>query len=349
MKIAIPVFGARVSPRFDCAQSVLVVTTDNDIPSERQQFTVSDLGPHERINKLLDLGADTVMFSLDGYQTHVESTDIRTDPDRMPEEQQWLDLFDIAHRQGLRVVLMPKILLSDPRGNNWRGKIQPPSWDEWFSQYKAFVVRCARLAEQGHVAVFIVGSELVSTEKLTDHWRDVIAAVRQEYGGSLSYSANWDHYRGIRFWDDLDLIGMTSYHQLSDEPGPSLQTLQASWHQIKRGILEWQREIGKPILFTEAGWCSQEGCSVEAWNYYRQEEATPAGLREQRDCYQAFVDAWADEPAVGGIIWWEWSARAAGPADFSYTPKGKPAERVLHDFLQRVKTRRRTEDRASAD
>jgi hypothetical protein len=289
----------------------------------------------QMIREIAELGADTVLFSLDGFQKHVESTDIRTDPKRTPTDDEWLELFDLAHNQGLRIVLMPKILLSDPRGNEWRGKIQPTSWDAWFDAYRRLVVHYATLAERGHVEVFIVGSELVSTEKMTDEWRRVIAEVRDCYHGRLSYSANWDHYRGIQFWGDLDLIGMTSYHRLSDNPGPSLEDLRKSWVPIKRRILEWQAGVGKPLLFTEAGWCSQEGCSVEAWNYYRQEKATPAGMREQADCYQAFIEAWSDEPAVGGILWWEWSYEARGELDYGYTPKGKPAERLLRDFFRR--------------
>jgi hypothetical protein len=87
--------------------------------------------------------------------------------------------------------------------------------------------------------------------------------------------------------------------------------------------------VDLPILFTEAGWCSQEGCSVEAWNYYRQDHATAAGLEEQRRNYQAFVDTWRDDSCVGGIIWWEWTEGPGGPSDFGYTPRSKPAENVL--------------------
>lgn len=296
------------------------------------------------IHEIAGLGADTVMFSVNGYQQHVESTRIVTDPDDTPTDEEWMHLFALARHDGLRVVLMPKILLSDPRGKNWRGKIRPTSWDEWFDQYRRFVLHFARLAERAQVEVFIVGSELISTEKFTDRWRATIAAVRQVYHGRLSYSANWDHYRGIQFWDDLDLIGMTTYHALADEPAPSLADLRASWAPIKTHILEWQREIGRPLLFTEAGWCSQEGCSVEAWNYYRQEEATPAGLNEQRDCYQAFVDSWADVSEVGGILWWEWTAGEGGDTDVGYTPKNKPAEAVLRNLFRETAARPRVAD-----
>ncbi len=56
MKIAIPTFATRVSPRFDCVRSILVVTIDEGEASERQELTASDWDPHERINRLLELG-----------------------------------------------------------------------------------------------------------------------------------------------------------------------------------------------------------------------------------------------------------------------------------------------------
>ena len=61
MIIAIPTFTTRVSPRFDCAQSILVVTVDNGEPFERRELEASEWAPHERINKLLELGVDTVI------------------------------------------------------------------------------------------------------------------------------------------------------------------------------------------------------------------------------------------------------------------------------------------------
>jgi hypothetical protein len=294
------------------------------------------------IEEIADLGADTVLFSVNGYQEHVESTRISPSPDETPSDEDWLRIFAVARDRGLRIILMPKVLLSDPRGNAWRGKIQPTSWDEWFAQYRAFVMHFARLAELSDVEVFSVGSELITTEKFTDRWRSIVADVRSVYRGRLTYSANWDHYTGIRFWDDLDLIGMTTYHKLSDEPAPSLEALRAKWLEIRRDIEKWRKGVGKPLLFTEAGWCSQEGCSVEAWNYYRQEEATEAGRREQRDCYQAFVDTWLDCPKVGGILWWEWTPGNGGDGDYGYSPKNKPAEAVLRELFRRTSARRKT-------
>ena len=60
-RIAVPTFATRVSPRFDCAHSILVLSVDEGKPSARQEITVPNWTPHVRINKLLDLGVDTVV------------------------------------------------------------------------------------------------------------------------------------------------------------------------------------------------------------------------------------------------------------------------------------------------
>ena len=61
MKIAIPTFGTRVSPRFDCAQEIAVVTVGEGCLSDRQELAASDWPPHERIHRLLEVGVDTVI------------------------------------------------------------------------------------------------------------------------------------------------------------------------------------------------------------------------------------------------------------------------------------------------
>ena len=60
-KVAIPTFGTRVSPRFDCALAILVVAVEDGKPTEREQLSASGWARHERINKLRELGVDTVV------------------------------------------------------------------------------------------------------------------------------------------------------------------------------------------------------------------------------------------------------------------------------------------------
>ncbi len=288
------------------------------------------------IREVAGLGADTVLLGADAYQKNASSGKVYIDPKKTPTWGQWKRLFEIARKEcGLKVILAPKILLSDPIGTEWRGVIQPPSWRKWFVQYREIMNHFADIAQAGGADVLMIGSEMVSAEKHTTEWREVIRQVRARFKGKLSYSANWDHYQPVKFWDELDLIGMTTYYKLADEPGPTVQSLVEAWKPIKEKILEWQQTIGKPILFTEVGWCSQEGASIEPWNYYHKQEATPKGLEEQRACYEAFIRVWGDDPQVGGVIWWEWTTYGGGPDCYNYTPKGKPAGKLLRKWFAR--------------
>lgn len=295
----------------------------------------SDLYEHYRnlVPEVANLGADTVMFVVHGIQDHAGSLDLHIDGAKTADVQQLGRLLDLATAHGLRVILMPIVLLANPRNNEWRGQIIPPqnNWDAWFNRYSRFILHFADVAERHKVSVFMVGSELIKAEGKTAHWRRLIADVRRRYHGQLGYSANWDHYHTdkIEFWPDLDVVGMTSYYQLADGPNPSMSTLEASWLKIKKDIEKFHRVVNKPILFTEAGWCSQEGAAKEAWNYYHNQKATEAGHREQAACYEAFMNAWSNEPYVGGIIWWEWDNTPGGKDDYNYTPRGKIAEGLL--------------------
>lgn len=284
--------------------------------------------------EIAELGANTVLFSVCGYMEHARSQSIYIDLRKVPPPEDFEFLIRRGRELGLRVILMPIVLLRNPRGSEWRGVIDPPDWDDWWMQYTDFVLFFADIAREGGADALMVGSELVSTEKYTGRWRTLIARVRERfYGGKLGYSANWDHYRPIEFWDALDFIGMTSYYTLADRKNPTVQEIVERWKPIRAEILDWQREIGRPILLTEVGWCSQEGAAMAPWNYYQNQTATPAGLEEQRRLYEAFLRAWGDTPELMGVIWWEWDASDGGTGDFGYSPKNKPAEQVLRRWF----------------
>ncbi len=294
--------------------------------------------PLETYGPLLDeiaaLGANTVLLSVAGHMEHATTQTIFIDARKAPAPEDFKALVRHARQVGLRTVVMPIVLLRNPRGSEWRGVIEPPDWDDWWEQYTEFVLYFADIAREAPADALIVGSELVSTEKYTARWEKLIAAVRPRFwGGKLGYSANWDHFRPVEFWDQLDFIGMTSYFTLADHKNPTVGDIVQKWEPIRKDILAWQRRIGKPILMTEVGWCSQEGAAMAPWNYYQNQKATPEGLEEQRRLYEAFLNVWGDEPELLGVIWWEWDASPGGPEDFGYSPKAKPAEQVLRRWF----------------
>jgi len=287
------------------------------------------------VTEIAKTGANTLCLSLAGYQENCSSTSIFIDSRKVPGDNRVKALIDHAHKLKLRVVLMPIVLLENPREGKWRGNIGPKNWDPWWDRYTQFILHYARLAERTKTEVFIVGSELISTERYEKRWRKVIAAVRKEYGGLLSYSSNWDHYEVVKFWDALDMVGMTVYYDLTDGKKPTLPRLMKSWKPIRQKILNWQAKIKRPILFTEVGWPNQVTCAQFPWDYYRAENQPDP--QAQKNCFEAFFRTWANEKVVAGYLIWEWrntDTMKLGPKDTSYVPIGKPCMKVISKYYR---------------
>ena len=59
---AIALFGARISPRFDCAQSFLLITTSDDqVVTDQRTETISDPMPIMKVKRLSDLKVNTLI------------------------------------------------------------------------------------------------------------------------------------------------------------------------------------------------------------------------------------------------------------------------------------------------
>ena len=147
------------------------------------------------------------------------------------------------------------------------------------------------------------------------------------------------HVRGgsvDTWWDDLDLIGMTTYYDLTGGKDPTLGRLIEAWKPIKKKVLAWQAKIGRPLLFTEVGWPNQTTCAQYPWNYYEAPESPDPTA--QANCFQAFFQTWSGAKAVGGFLVWEWRnhpGQEVGPEDTSYVPCGKPAMKVIENYYRR--------------
>jgi len=289
----------------------------------------------EYIDEIAATGANTVCLVVTAYQENASSSSLFIEARKSPTRQRLKDLIAYAQRKGLHVALMPIVLLENPRAKEWRGKIEPTSWDAWWEDYRNYVLHYAWVAEEAGVHVFVLGSELVSTETQTEPWRALIADVRKRYRGLLTYSANWDHYEVIEWWDQLDMIGMTTYYDLVDGENPTVAQLCEAWKKIKASVLKWQARIDKPLLFTEVGWPNQATCAQYPWDYYRATDKPDP--RAQATCFEAFFKTWIDSPAVAGFLVWEWRnhpGQNGGLKDTSYIPRGKPAMKVISRYFQ---------------
>jgi hypothetical protein len=225
----------------------------------------------------------------------------------------------------MRVLLFPLVHVQTLDTGEWRGTLRPPDWKEWFRAYEEVILHYARLAEAEEVEVLSVGSELCSSEAREADWRSLIARVREVYHGRVIYSANWDHYRDVGFWDALDYLGVNAYFRLSGSPEPTVEELTAGWAGHRDALISWARREGRPLLITEVGYPSRAGAADDPWDYTAER---PVDLELQRRCYRAFAETWSGVPELRGAFFYLWWGEG-GTGDRDYTPRGKPAAAEL--------------------
>ncbi len=284
-----------------------------------------------QLREISEIGADSVCLIVRGFVEDLKGTTIELNDRGVPSEERLRTTIHQAHELDLQILLMPIILLRKTRGDaEWRGSIQPVSWNAWFASYQAFILHYARMAEEEDVDGFSVGSELCTSEKHTESWRDIIREVRKVYNGSLLYSANWDHFQNVDFEDDLDLLGITGYGNLHAEgETPSVEFMKNRWLEIRREIAAWSDRWHRKVVITEVGYASQKGITAHPWNYYGSRKVD---MFIQDQAYQAFFEAWQDEPGLAGVFIYDWWGKG-GVKDTGYTARGKLAERRLRAWF----------------
>lgn len=284
------------------------------------------------IDKIADTGADTVLLVFDGRQENGKSSKIYLDYRMTPTTDQIGELIDHAKKRDLRVILMPRILLDNPIGGEWRGTIHPDSWDDWWASYREMMQVFSSIAEVRHADMLVVGSEMVSTEHMVEEWTKTIQLIRSNFKGKLTYSSNWDHYEAVTFWDQLDMVGMNAYWKMGKDRDVTVEEVEEKWKEIQSDLFPFLRKVHKPMMFLEVGWFSKSNSASEPWDYTLDK---PIDLDLQKKLYEAFFRSWYGKPLLGGFSIWEWPPNSGGPEDGGYTPEGKPALDVLKEWLKK--------------
>lgn len=287
----------------------------------------------QSIDEAAEIGADTISLVLDTRMENGTSSRIWLDMRYTPTPEQLGSLITHAKQKGLRVMIVPIVLLDNPVGDEWRGTIKPKSWEEWWDSYRSVIIQFSWIAEGYHADILSVGSELVSTEEKVEQWRRTISDVREVFHGKLTYSANWDHYHDIPFWGYLDMVGMNSYWKLGSNRNVSVEEIKQHWYDIQKELFAFKKKVNKPFLFTEVGWCSLANAAHEPWDYTKVTEEVD--LKLQKKLYEGFFEAWQGNPNLGGFMVWEWPPDEGGPENRGYIPKGKPAEAVLREWMKK--------------
>ncbi|MBX4205400.1 MAG: hypothetical protein KW788_04450 [Candidatus Doudnabacteria bacterium] len=286
--------------------------------------------------------ANYATFVIPLYQGNHHSAAIFSGIDT-PTDESIIQGIKWAHDNKLAVMLKPHL---DSDDTIWRANISPRDRDAWFTSYENMLLHYAEIGQKYHVEQICIGTELISVAAgnvnpdNTTRWKKMIADLRLNYGGLLSYSANWgpdgssfanekDH---IGFWQDLDFVGISAYFQLHTKDN-SVESLKTAWDAWNRTDIEpLAVRSGKPILFTEVGFRSSKNAHLAPYEYQNKSVYDP---QEQINSYQAMFEYWQDKPYVAGVSIWNFYSdpNAGGEGNTDYTPQGKPAEQVLKDWF----------------
>lgn len=169
-------------------------------------------------------------------------------------------------------------------------------WDQWFEEYERFILHYARIAKEEGVDLFCIGTELTTAARQRQaDWRRIVKVIRSVYDGPLVYAANWlEEYEHVAFWDALDYVGINAFFPLSPTLKPSPAELRRNARALADSIETIAHRTRKPVIFTEVGFKSVSGSSVEPWSWTRRYDAVD--LQEQVECYRAILEAFWDRP-----------------------------------------------------
>lgn len=253
-------------------------------------------------------------------------------------ERQWwgersdgtCELIRCSKDYDLKVLLKPHVWV---RGQGWPGEFDltaEEDWKIWEKGYREYILNYARIADSMKVEMFCVGTEFrIAGVKREVFWRSLIKEVRQIYKGPLTYASNWDNFDKIKFWDELDYIGIDAYFPVTEAAAPSISDLEAGWKPIRSQLERFSKQTGRPVLFTEYGYQSLTGTAGKHWEIDKGSDAI--NMQAQADAYQALYNVFWDEPWFAGGFLWKWHLRKnyGGPANGAFTPQGKKAEEVI--------------------
>ena len=225
----------------------------------------------------------------------------------------------------------------------WKGEytgfIEMETEEQWKileDSYSSFILTYAKAAQKINADILCIGTELEKfVIKRPKYWQGLILKIREIYKGKLTYAANWDEFKRVTFWEDLDFIGIDAYFPLSDQKTPTIQELEKGWLPHKKEILRIQNQYKKKVLFTEFGYRSVDFTGKEPWNYDR--KLGDVNLQAQVNGLQAIYNQfWKEDWFVGGFLW-KWfymHDKVGGEKNNMFTPQNKPAEKVIRKLYQ---------------
>jgi len=290
-------------------------------------------GAKQALGMFRNMGAGHVQINVTKYQKRFDSLEIKA-TERTPENGSIVKAINAAHKIGLKVMLKPHIDIMDTDGGNFTRKDigfhDDVSWQIWFKEYEKFIIHYAKMAERTKTETFCIGTELSFASRKTEFWTELISKVKAVYSGELTYAANWDNYKFIEFWEELDYAGINAYFPLTEERSPTIEEIKAGWREWIQEIEAWHAKVKKPIIFTELGYASSSHAASRPWKG----DVGKADMGIQARCYTAFFEIVWWRKWFKGVYWWNFKPMiyGGGRRDRGFTPMNKPAMKILRKW-----------------
>ena len=247
-------------------------------------------------------------------------------------------LVDYANNYGMKVMIKPQVWMWD----GWVGGFDletEEDWQKWESDYEKYIMVFAEIAANKNVELFCIGTEYkIAAVKREAFFRELINKVRNVYSGKLTYAANWDNYHNIRFWDELDYIGVDSYFNLVEQKTPNIEDMKDAWQSWVDQIKMVQTDYNKQILFTEYGYMSSDFTAWKNWENEGNLNNLDLNMQGQVNAFEAFFQTfWTKDWVAGGFIW-KWFhdyENRGGTNHKEYSPQRKPAENMIGEWYSK--------------
>ena len=259
-----------------------------------------------------------------------------------------------AESLGMSVTLNPFV---EPDGFSiWRGQINfsGAADTQFWSDYRAYLLEMAALAEAGGVEQMTVGTELRDIVRDPAHnadWNSLITQLDGAFSGRLGYASNWDNYRDANLtatiWENpaIDFLGVDTYMPLATSAeanglgNPDVAFLTAAWNSVfddpaggfNHGVLLFasQRKggLGMPYFITEHGTIAYDKTTTAPFSTSPSHGSPDP--HEQRNDYDALMRAADHRAAVAvadgrleQIHIWQWGMPGADGSLWFLDPEG---------------------------
>ncbi len=317
------------------------------------------VGPFEEavdenpLGDALSLGADWLALSPEvslDRKTLALQSNANTRDSWTLDRQGYKDMIAEAKKLSFKVFLKPHVVLSKSintgdkieEESSWRGNIEPKNPQDWITienNYEAYILELANVAEEMGVDLFCIGTELKSFIAQRPYfWIDIIQKIRQTYSGPITYSANWDNFNQVTFWDDMDYIGLNAYFPIDESKYLSERKCLRSWQSIIEGIEGLSNKKQKQVIITEFGYRNVIYAGHEPWTHVGDGDIVLSDENQSILLAAFFASLWQESYVLGGFLWnWNYKTLMEGNTDFSV--QNKPALNIVKREFEAASSR----------